>query len=116
MSYTPTEWKNGDTITAEKLNKIEEGIADGGVLIVTKTDDVEHTQITLSKTWQEIYDAVISGKQILLDNSDSGNISLNFLTDIYTINDSGQYNVHFSTVDEYYAYSADSYPAYYYGE
>ena len=26
MSYTPTEWKNGDTITAEKLNKIEEGI------------------------------------------------------------------------------------------
>ena len=28
MSYTPTAWKNGDTITAEKLNKIEEGIED----------------------------------------------------------------------------------------
>ena len=26
MSYTPTEWKNGDTITAEKLNHIESGI------------------------------------------------------------------------------------------
>ena len=26
MSYTPTEWVNGDIITAEKLNKLEEGI------------------------------------------------------------------------------------------
>lgn len=25
MSYTPTNWVNGDIITAEKLNKIEEG-------------------------------------------------------------------------------------------
>lgn len=28
MNYTPTTWKNGDTITAEKLNKIENGISD----------------------------------------------------------------------------------------
>ena len=27
MSYTPTTWANGDTITAEKLNKMEQGIA-----------------------------------------------------------------------------------------
>lgn len=27
MSYTPTTWANGDTITAEKLNKIEQGIS-----------------------------------------------------------------------------------------
>lgn len=27
MSYTPTTWVNGDTITAEKMNKIEGGIA-----------------------------------------------------------------------------------------
>ena len=26
MAYTPTEWKNGDVITAEKLNKLEEGV------------------------------------------------------------------------------------------
>lgn len=26
MAYTPTEWKNGDVITAEKLNKLEDGI------------------------------------------------------------------------------------------
>lgn len=27
MSYTPTNWQTGDTITAEKLNKLENGVA-----------------------------------------------------------------------------------------
>lgn len=27
MSYDPTEWKTGDTITAEKMNKLEQGVA-----------------------------------------------------------------------------------------
>ncbi len=27
MAYTQTKWNNGDTITAEKLNKMEQGIA-----------------------------------------------------------------------------------------
>ena len=30
MSYTPTTWNTGDTITASALNKMEQGIADGG--------------------------------------------------------------------------------------
>lgn len=28
MSYTPTNWTAGDVVTAEKLNKVENGIAD----------------------------------------------------------------------------------------
>lgn len=28
MAYEPTEWKDGDTITTVRLNKIEQGIAD----------------------------------------------------------------------------------------
>ena len=28
MSYTPTEWKSGDVITSEKLNNLEQGVAD----------------------------------------------------------------------------------------
>lgn len=54
MAYTPTQWKSGDVITSEKLNKLENGVAGaggGGVLIV---HDVERT---LDKTWQEIADA-----------------------------------------------------------
>lgn len=30
MAYTPTTWTTGDTITASALNKIEQGIANGG--------------------------------------------------------------------------------------
>lgn len=34
MAYTPTVWATGDTITAEKLNKMENGIAGAGSLPV----------------------------------------------------------------------------------
>lgn len=30
MSYTPTNWKAGDVITSEKLNKLENGVAAAG--------------------------------------------------------------------------------------
>lgn len=30
MSYTPTNWKAGDTVTSAKLNKIEQGIVNAG--------------------------------------------------------------------------------------
>lgn len=30
MSYTPTTWVTGDTITATKLNKLEQGVANAG--------------------------------------------------------------------------------------
>lgn len=26
MAYTPTNWKNGDVITADRLNKLEQGV------------------------------------------------------------------------------------------
>ena len=57
MSYTPTTWANGDTITAEKMNNIEQGVVDassgGGVLVVNE----DTTTRTLDKTWQQIADA-----------------------------------------------------------
>lgn len=30
MAYTPTTWVTGDTVTATKMNKMEQGIADSG--------------------------------------------------------------------------------------
>lgn len=41
MAYTPTEWKSGDVISAERMNKIEQGIANGSssVLIVDATQE-----------------------------------------------------------------------------
>lgn len=50
MSYSPTTWESGDTITSAKLNKMEQGIANAGTLIVHANNG------TLDKTWQEIHD------------------------------------------------------------
>lgn len=60
MSYTPTEWKKGDIVTSEKLNKLETGVADaggggGGALIC------EDTSGTLNKTAGEIVEAIMAG-------------------------------------------------------
>lgn len=57
MGYEPTTWHGGDVLSAEAMNKIENGIANAGsgaleVRVIENGD----TQ-TLDKTWQEIYDA-----------------------------------------------------------
>lgn len=68
MSYTPTTWTTGDTITASALNKIEQGIADGGggALIATASNldgtlAVFQYGSTLDKTFTEIYTALSDG-------------------------------------------------------
>lgn len=69
MSYTPTDWKTGDVIIAEKLNHLEEGVATATSSsttifpIVINYDETTKT-FTLSRTWQEIHDAIDSGELI----------------------------------------------------
>ena len=66
MSYTTHEWVDGETITAAKLNNIEEGIGEasqqggGGSMAIGYTWDGQG-YITLDKTVQEIIDAMTSG-------------------------------------------------------
>ena len=59
MSYTPTTWQTGDTITAAGLNKIEQGIADagssGGAVIITDNGTA------LDYTYAEIYELITAG-------------------------------------------------------
>lgn len=65
MSYEPTTWKAGDTVTSAKLNKIEQGIANsGGSFIITASTLSDNP--TLDKTWQEIYDAAEAHQDIKL--------------------------------------------------
>lgn len=77
MPYTPTEWKTGDVITAEKLNKAEQGIknahdaadtssGDGSNIfyIYALGDKDEGTITGFSKTYQEIYEAVFDQKKL----------------------------------------------------
>lgn len=56
MSYTPNTWQNGDIISAEKLNNMEQGIANAGSEIPTIvfTYDQTGNYYTCSWTVQEL--------------------------------------------------------------
>ena len=64
MSYEKQTWANGDVITANGLNHMEDGIAGAGggaePLIVNVT--VESSVATADKTWRELYTAFNSGR------------------------------------------------------
>lgn len=71
MSYEPTTWKDGDLVTSAKLNKMEQGIAgSGGMVVVHGTIDQSNGTMVLDKTWQEIYDA--APNVILVTGDDNG--------------------------------------------
>lgn len=62
MSYEPTEWKSGDVVTSQKLNKVENGIVNAGLvksvdLIVTNDGDT----MEIDCTWQQLYDWMNAG-------------------------------------------------------
>ena len=70
MSYTPTNWSTGDTITASAMNKIENGIANaGGIFWITAAfDDLD--VFRLDKTYLEIYTAM-RNKSLCIISSDN---------------------------------------------
>ena len=94
MAYTPTTWVTGDTVTATKLNKLEQGVANAGsAVIITETNNG-----TLDKTFAEIYDLIHSGtpcyiKRLLdeapsdLDSTYAYNIQLMPIVAIYKYNE-----------------------------
>lgn len=70
MSYEKTNWKTGDVITSEKLNHLEEGIADRDAKIATIT--VETTQdgkfvYTSDISYNEVLTAFMAGKNVIFD-------------------------------------------------
>ena len=68
MSYTPTNWQTGDTITAEKLNNMEGGIENAiNPFIVTLTPTREDLSGIMDKTPQELFEAWTAGKTIIAD-------------------------------------------------
>lgn len=102
--YQKTNWQSGDTITAEKLNNIENGIAGGGVLVVNYTTACD-------KTWQEIDDAAFA---VIVANDDVNHIKSIELVGITGINGSAYavmaFNAMTGTSATYSCDSADGYP------
>lgn len=73
MAYTKQTWQTGETITADKLNHMEDGIADGSgsgsVFNVNSSFDEQRGVYALDKTWQEIYDASKNGALVVVTNT-----------------------------------------------
>jgi len=65
MSYTSTTWVNGDVITAEKLNKLEGGVANAqwNSFLVTFTND--NGSWSADKTLEECATAYNAGKTMV---------------------------------------------------
>ena len=66
MSYTPTNWQTGDTVTAALLNKMEQGIElANNPFIVHLTPTAQDLSGTMDKTSAEIQTAYEAGKSIV---------------------------------------------------
>ena len=68
MSYTPTTWATGDVITAEKLNNMESGIENAGVMIATITED--SGSYTCDKTYEEIKEVIDNRGLVVVKDSE----------------------------------------------
>ena len=84
MSYTPTNWKAGDVVTSAKLNKIEQGIASsGGVVIPTYTlaGGGKVSTTTCDMTYEEICSAIENHECVccILDSGVDGGMFLQIL-------------------------------------
>ena len=80
MSYIPKTWQCGDTITAEAMNHIEQGIANSNPFMVGVVEaeppcaqrpdcTVETMDVILTATWQEIKDAADAGRNVYLQTT-----------------------------------------------
>ena len=84
MSYTPTTWHGGDVLSAEAMNKIEQGIANSGSGTLVVHETFSSNTHTLDKTWQEIYNAFPN--VVLVFTADLGNnYSQGFKTSIIAV-------------------------------
>lgn len=66
MSYIPTEWKSGDTVTSAKLNKIENGFSTVAPFIIEAIDEDGSLSLTASTTYNDVMTALNQGRIVML--------------------------------------------------
>lgn len=112
MSYEKQTWVNGDVITDNKLNHMEDGIANaGGAMFVTETN--ENDTSTLGNTYKEIKDAIDAGHvaYIVASISDGGGYT--------AINEIGGGDGSYVVATTSHTWTTDNengYSSYYYGD
>ena len=70
MAYIPTEWQTGDIITAEKLNKAENGIAAASAFVCS-IEFTSATEATIDQDYADIVAAVRSARPVIFLNDDA---------------------------------------------
>ena len=139
MAYQKTTWQNGDVITAQKLNNIQNGIEDitgssgsnsgGGTLFVPLNVSEDHGNIsyTATKTAHEIIAAVNAGLTVTF-KADEGQTAMTANLVSFTLfpgDTEGSVNAHFALATyidndgrlkgmELFCSSLDDYPVYSY--
>lgn len=121
MAYTPTNWKTGDVVTAEKMNKLEQGVAQGGGgcmrVSVTRVGDGDSGTMTLDKTYAEMVDAIESGTFVygLIPIDPDDNRTYIIFPDYYGYAVQDNRYVFNMGGEDYYCTSEDDLPSYSYG-
>ena len=104
MAYTKQTWECGDVITAEKLNHMEDGIANsgGGTALIIEFDRAEEVcpegqtgtlTLIFNHTGAEVWNAITSGSSVYIKGEDGNNTTL---TEVQEISEfSGSYSVRF---------------------
>lgn len=83
MSYIPTEWETGDIVTADKLNKIEAGIAQGNGIVPGVTDPGTD-ETTIGRSFDELTDMVVNGTlPFLVVESNDGLVLASLINLVY---------------------------------
>ena len=104
MSYTPTEWKTGDIVSSQRLNKLEEGVEGAYEVMVINNNDN-----TLDKTWQEIYDAIGAVALCVVQETDTIRKAIDIVSSVSSTGN--EYIVTTVMGNEYKASSSTGYPA-----
>ena len=100
MAYTPTQWVTGDTVTATKLNKLEQGVANAG--------GGYDAEISLYGDSQGSQGTIISGSYAKLSALLNNNIAPNILVRVWFSNYSNITVAGTTTATALYIYSTDA--------
>lgn len=99
MSYEKTNWVTGDIVTADKLNKLEDGVVSAGNSsgLLTYTPDQESETLTLDKTFNEVLAMLESGTLpfLFLDHGIPGAVGGYVLSPTYLLGGNGPFGPSF---------------------
>lgn len=65
------EWKTGDKINAEDMNRLETGVASSALVLETSYDEQEGVTTVTNATFEEIKTAYASGRRVVMIIEDS---------------------------------------------